>query len=261
MTSSSPVRIPSAVQIPELGPALGRIALPATVSPSDKTRFSLDSIRLELATAIFELTADARSWSSAGDRQAAVDALGRAAWLGAWDSAVGTAAEKAASEIDARISEAAEESRIPARRRKRLLLSDAEKRAITARLGRGGVALADGLDPLDLAGQRLREAGVLDREAGDRWRAALNRAAQTLEAAWLLLEDAAEEEWTRWSSLVESVRAWRRPRWILLAISLAVLALAIYVGLVVGGYLEGPPFLDAFAEWWWSWWDRMVEPA
>jgi hypothetical protein len=261
MTSSSPVHVPSAVEIPELGPWLGRIPLPAGGSSAPPTRFPLDNIRLELATAIFELAADARSWSSAGDRQAAVDELGRAGWVAAGESAVRAAAELASGVIDTRIQEAGIESRMPRRKLRRLFLSDAEKRAIAARLGRGGFAFAEALTPVDREGGRLREAGVLDREAGDRWRDALTGAARQLEAAWLSLEEAADEEWHRWSPLVESVRAWRRPRWILWIISALVVTSLVYVGLVVGGYLQGPEFLEGFADWWWRWWDRLVEPA
>jgi hypothetical protein len=261
MTSSSPVSIPSAIEIPELGPWLGRIPLPSGTSPFPNSRVSLDTIRLELATAVFELAADARAWSSAGDRQAAVDELGRAGWLAAWDAAVRDAATALAQAIDARIAEAGQESRIPRRRLRKQFLSDPEKRTVAARLGRGGFAFAEALEPLERTGHRLREAGVLDREAGERWREALTGAARSLEAAWLTLEEAANEEWHRWSPLVESVRGWRRPRWLLWSISAIVVAALVYVGLVVGGYLQGPQFLEIFADWWWTWWDRLVEPA
>lgn len=259
MTSSSPVRIPPAVQIPELGPALGKVAM-----PSRREGFrgsSLDQIRLDLATAIFEMAADARSWSSAGDRQAAVDALGRSAWLGAWEAAVRSVAERVAAETDTRIEAAASEARIPRRRRKKLPLSEAERRAMAARLGAGGIGLNESLDLLDRESRRMRESGVLDREAGDRWRTALTSAARKIESAWLSLEGAARAEWERWTPLVESARSWRRPRWLLWLITATLLAAAIYIGLVVGGYLQGPPFLDRFAQWWWDWWDRLVEPA
>jgi hypothetical protein len=249
------------VQIPELGPWLGRVPLPAGGSSAPPTRFPLDPIRLELATAIFELAADARAWSSAGDRQAAVEELGRAGWLTAWDAAVRAAAELVSRLIDDRIQAAGGESRMPRRKLRRLFLSDAEKRAVAARLGRAGFAFAEALDPVDREGGRLREAGVLDREAGDRWRDALTGAARHLEAAWLSLEEAADEEWHRWTPLVEAVRAWHRPRWILWLISAVVVASLVYVGLVVGGYLQGPKFLEGFADWWWRWWDRLVEPA
>jgi hypothetical protein len=261
MAPSSPVQVPSALEIPELGPWLGRIPLPAGSTSTPASRFPLDAVRVELATAMFELAADARSWGSAGDRQAAVQELGRAGWIAAWESAVQSAAHLVASAIDARIRDAGQESRIPARKLNRVILSDPEKRALAARLGRGGFALAEALEPVEREGRRLRETGVLDRDANDRWRQALTGAARQLETAWLTLEEAANEEWHRWSPLVESVRAWRRPQWILWTVSAVVFGTLVYAGLVVGGYLQGPGFLEAFADWWWGWWDRLVEPV
>jgi hypothetical protein len=256
---TSPVRVLPAIQIPELGPSLGRVALaPDLISHH---AIPLDDIRLDLATSIFDLVADARAWSATGDRQGAVDSLNRPAWLTAWEAAVRSVAERMTAAIDERILAAALESKIPRRRRKQLQLSDAERRAVHARLGSGGLALAVGLDVLDQESQRLRETGVLDREAQERWRAALTEAARKLEKAWMTLEEAVDAEWHRWTPLVESARRWRRSRVVLWTVSLAVAAIAIYVGLVVGGYLPGPPFLDDFARWWWDWWDRLVEPV
>jgi hypothetical protein len=260
MTSSSPVQVSSAVLVPELGPWLGRIPLPTGSGSAPAPRFPLDAVRIELATAIFELAADARAWSAAGDRQAAVDELGRAGWLTAWEGAVRGAADVVAGAIDARIREAGLESRMPARKLKRLLLSDGEKRALAARMGRGGFAFAEALAPVEREGSRLREAPMADREAGNRWREALTGAARNLESAWLALEEAADQEWQRWSPLIESVRSWRRPRWIIWTASALVLGVLVYVGLVFGGYLRGPAFIETLADWWWAWWDRLVDP-
>lgn len=257
--TSSPVHVLPAIQIPELGPALGRVALAPDTSAAHP--IPLDDIRLDLATAIFELTEDARAWSATGDRTGAVEALGRAVWLTGWEAAVRAVAERMTAAIDARITAAAAESRIPRRRRRKLQLSAAEHRAVHARLGSGSLGLATGLDGLERAAHRLRDTGVLDREAQDLWRGALTQAARRLETAWLELEAAVHQEWHRWTPLVESARRWRRPRWVVWSISLVVVGLAVYVGLVVGGFLPGPPFLDGFARWWWDWWDRLVTPV
>jgi hypothetical protein len=221
----------------------------------------LDSIRLDLATSIFDLAADARSWSSAGDREAAVDALGPAAWLAGWEAAVRSAAASVSSIIDARIAAAAAEARMPSRRRKRLLLNDGERRAIASRLGAGGIALNESLEVLERETSRMRQSGVVDRDAAERWRLALTGVARKVESAWMDLEAAASVEWARWTPFVESARSWRRPRWLLWLIALVVLGTAIYVGLVVGGYLPGPAVLERFSSWWWDWWYRLVEPA
>jgi len=257
--TSSPVRVLTAIKVPELGPALGRVAL--APDPSSAHPILLDDIRLELATAIFGLTEDARAWSATGDRDGAVAALGRAAWLTGWEAAVRAVAERMTAAVDARIMAAAAESRIPSRRRRSLLLSAAERRAMHARLGGGSLSLAAGLDGLERVAHQVRDAGVLDRDAQNRWRGALTEAARRLETGWLELEEAVHQEWHRWTPLVESARRWRRPRWVVWSISLAVVALAVYVGLVVGGYLPGPRFLYGFARWWWNWWDRLVTPV
>jgi len=166
-----------------------------------------------------------------------------------------------AAAVDARIAAAATESRIPKRRSRSLQLSPAEHRAMHARLGGGSLALATGMDGLERVAHEVRDAGLLDREAQNRWRGALTEAARRLETAWLELEEAVHQEWHRWTPLVESARRWRRPRWVVWTVSLVVVGLAIYVGLVLGGYLPGPRFLYAFASWWWNWWDRLVTPV
>ena len=61
-------------------------------------------------------------------------------------------------------------------------------------------------------------------------------------------------ELERWEGEVERVRAWRRPRWPLWTITLAALALATYLGLLLGGYLRVPDPLRPMVEWWWARW-------
>ena len=117
------------------------------------------------------------------------------------------------------------------------------------------------MDALERESHRLRGSGAVERDAAERWRDALLDTARRLEVAWLTLEEAAQEEWHRWSALVASVREWHRPRWVLWTITVLVVGVLVYVGLVVGGYVDGPAVLDAFADWWWTWWDRVVEPA
>ena len=48
------------------------------------------------------------------------------------------------------------------------------------------------------------------------------------------------------------VHAWRLPRWPLWLITALVLGAAIYLGLVLGGYMPVPPMLVGFADFWWS---------
>ena len=48
------------------------------------------------------------------------------------------------------------------------------------------------------------------------------------------------------------VHAWRLPRWPLWLLTVLVLGAAIYLGLVLGGYVPVPPMLEGLAEFWWS---------
>lgn len=255
-SASGSMRVLSAIEIPELGPALGRIALPpeSHLRPPD-----IDLVRFDLANTVFETEADARAWSAAGDRQAAVEALGRAAWLGAWEAAVRAAAQAIVEYMSAALTAAATASRMP--RRKRPGITPVEHRAIIARLGAAGDSMTEALAELEEAGHRLPEVGSYDRQAADRWGAALVGVARKLEAAWLELEESARRELARWHAITEQVRAWRRPTWPLWVLSALVLALALYLGLILGGYLPVPGFLQGFVDWWWGIWDRYVEPA
>ena len=51
---------------------------------------------------------------------------------------------------------------------------------------------------------------------------------------------------------MQRVHAWRLPRWPLWLLTLLVLGAAIYLGLVLGGYVRVPPMLEGFADFWWS---------
>lgn len=245
--------------IPELGPALGRIALPPATHP-ETAPVPLDRIRLELATAVFELRDDAQTWYTTGDREAAVEALGRSAWLTAWEAAVRETATLVADLIDERIRAAAAESRLPRRRRERILLSLGERKAVQARLGAGGLGLHAALEELDQVGSEFK-AHSADRARALAWQEALTGAARQLESAWIALEEAVAQEWERWTPLVESARRWRRPRWVAWIVTVVVLGVAVYVGLVIGGYLPTPPWLREVVRTWWETWDRIVEPV
>src|SRR5688572_30854054 len=90
----------------------------------------LDDIRIELVTGIFELAGAARSFAAAGDRQGAIASLSRVAWLDLWERAVAAAAERLAEVVNARLGEAARESRLPARQLEAFRLKAEDVRAI-----------------------------------------------------------------------------------------------------------------------------------
>jgi hypothetical protein len=202
----------AAPAIPELGPALGRLTGPGTGG--------LAAARLGLVTSLFEAAAAAR----AGD----VTVLGPAAWRARWEAGVGAAAKVVAAEAEAALAAAATEARMPARLRNALPLSETERRGIAARLGSEGAQFLralEALGPADAPGWEARILGVT----------------RTLEAAWLSLESAAEEERQRWAAEAARVRQWRRPRWPALLLVAGLLGTAAWVGLALGGWVPAGP--------------------
>jgi hypothetical protein len=240
-------------QVPELGPSLGRLSDPPPDAGAGPLGARLDDIRLRLVTGVFELAGAGRAFAAAGDPQGATASLSRVAWLALWEKAVAASAERVAATVNARLEEAAAESRFPRRRLRAALLTPDDTRAIAARLGGGGGPFVVALDQLDQAVNGMTTQRGREGPAAAEWRSALTAAARRLEAAWLALEQCAAAEQRRWQVDIDRVRAWRLPRWPLWLLTAIVLAGAIYLGLVLGGYLPVPPALAGFAELWWSW--------
>lgn len=238
-------------EVPELGPSLGRLTDPPPEA-ADPLDARLDAIRLELVTGVFDMAGTARSLARAGDARGAVSSVNRVAWLALWEKAVAAAAERVTGAVNARFEAAAAESRYPRRRLRSSLLTPADTRAIAARLGGGGAPFVAALDELEQAGH----GAALGREGEDvsaaAWGSALATVARRLEAAWIAMEQAADREQRRWQIEVERVHRWRLPRWPLWLLTALVLAAALYVGLVLGGYVRVPPPLAGLAELWWS---------
>lgn len=238
--------------IPELGPSLGRLLDPP-LAHEDRGALDLrlDDIRLDMVTSIFELAGAARSFAASGDRQGAISSLSRLAWLGLWERAVAASAERLAQVVNARLGEAAAEARLPARLLEEYRLTPEDERAIASRLGSGGAGFVSGLDSLEQTVPRAAAAGSRGRAGQEEWEHALAGAARRLEAAWLALAASARAEQDRWKAEIERARAWRRPTALLWLVSAAILVVATYLGLVLGGYLPAPPVLRPLAEFWW----------
>ena len=232
--------------VPELGPLLGRLTDTADAAP--RSGLALDDIRYALVSELFELGAAARDFAAEGDSGGAAASLGRRAWLDAWERAVSAVAARVEERIDHRVRAAARESRMPASRLARLLLDDEERRAICVRLGVAGGPFVAALDALEGTVPAISRGDAALRS----WHDALGHVARRLEVAWYALADAAAEEEAAWDAEVARVRAWHRPRWPLWTISALVLGAAVYLGLVLGGFVPVPPFLRSFADYWWS---------
>lgn len=239
--------------IPELGPSLGRLVDPPLMRGSrGSLDLVLDDIRLNLVTGIFELAGAARSFAATGDRQGAISSLSRVAWLSLWEQAVAASAERLAVVVNARLGEAAAESRLPARQLEAFLLKAEDVRAIASRLGSGGAGFVGALDALEQTVPGAAASGSRGRASEEEWQRALAAAARRLESAWLALVAGARAEQDRWKAEIERARAWRRPTLTLWLLSAGVLAVFTYLGLVFGGYLPVPAPLRPLAELWWA---------
>jgi hypothetical protein len=237
--------------IPELGPSLGRLVDPPAAAPG-ALRVPLDDIRIDLVTGVFDLAAASRSFAAAGDHDSAMASLGRVALLGLWEKAVATAAARIAGEANTGLRRAGEESRYPPRRLARRLLTDANTRAIAARLGSGGAPFVAALDALEQAANEAGGTRAREIAGADTWRAAMTAAGRRLEAAWMALEETSRAEQARWAAEVSEVRAWHRPTWPIWLVTAVVVAGAAYLGLVLGGYLPVPPALRGLATLVWT---------
>ncbi|UCF40028.1 MAG: hypothetical protein JSW43_09830 [Gemmatimonadota bacterium] len=242
--TSSQLLLP--LRIPEVGPSLGKIV---TGTGRDPGGLELDMIRHRLTTRVFEAAGEARRLASRDERRAAVATVGRTMWLEAWDEAVAGVADLMLMRIAARLDAEARAVRMPRRRRQRLQLGAAEQGALAARLGSAGAGLVPALDLLEERVAPALGATALEREAMEAWRDALMTAARRLEEAWLELEVAIEAEWSHWNRVADEVARWRKPLWPVLIAAAVAIAGAAWLGLVMGGYIAAPPWLQDAWRW------------
>lgn len=238
------------LKVPELGQALGRLTARPEPVPAGRW-VALDDLRVELVNHLFELVGAARAFGA--DRAAAVASLNRAEWIAAWERVVTEATARLCKAIEARFAAAADEARLPAKRRAALALGEPDRRAIAGRLGGGALPFLQSLDRLEESVRAASAPGPRGEAFEPEWREALLGSARRLESAWLTLDAAATAEQGIWAPEIERVRAWRRPTrplWIATGLALAV---AAALGLILGGYLPVPaPLRDLAGAWWGS---------
>ena len=222
--------------LPELGPLLGRLLAPPA-EPS-AVLAGLEPVRLELLSALFDKAAVARARLSAGDESGARAALGPAGWLEVWEQAVASTARSVAAEQERRLRDAAILSKYPAKRLAAALPDAEERRLLAGRLSAAGSGLEESVLLLEDGSRPLPEA--------------LRRVSGELQSAWDRLTATALREIERWERRAGEIRAWRRP-WLPLVIAgTLLLATALWLGLVLGGYLAVPGWLRPFANWVWN---------
>lgn len=233
------------LRVPEVGPSLGRLVTGTGRRPGG---LALDAARVRLVTRLFDAAGEARRLAANGEREAALAAVGRSTWLDAWEDTVGAVAALLLEQIDARLERAAVAARMPRRLRSAARLEDAESGAVTARLGSVGAGLVPALDRLETAATRLRGATALERDALLGWQEALLTAGRRLEAAWVALEDRVESELVHWNGIAAGIASWRPSLWPVVALTVPALVAAVWLGLVLGGWIAAPAWLGRIWE-------------
>lgn len=237
------------LHVPELGPSLGKLI---SGTPSDAGEFPLAAVRLQLVSRVFEQAGEARRLATDDQWAAGLEALGRAAWLGAWEEAVAATTDRFLGRVDRQLDAEARAVHMPARLRARLRPTDHDRRQLIARLGSTGAGLVHALDEVERTGQVLRGAVVLDQGGVTEWQEATLTAARRLEAAWLALEETLAGEVARARHVAAAVSRWRPSWWPVVLVGGAALALALWLGAILGGYLDAPG--------WFAWLWRQVAP-
>ncbi len=230
------------LRIPELGPSLGKLV---TGTPRPSGWLPLDSARYRLATRIISNAGEARRLSVNGERAAALAAIGRAAWQEAWEEAVSSVADLVLSRIAEQLEAEAVAVGMSRGKRGELGIGAADRRALAARLGSAGSDLVPTLDELEERATNVLDATALNRGAVEAWQESLKIAARQLEAAWLALEQGVQREEYRWKGVADRVAGWRRSLWPVGLVGALVLLPTIWLGLILGGYVDVPNWLQS----------------
>ncbi len=233
------------LRVPELGPSFGKLV---TGTRHVAGGLDMDAYRVQLVTKLMDAAGEARRLASNEERGAALAALCSQVWLDAWDEMVAAVTDKLVQRINGRLEAEAFAVRMPRRLWRHLLPDGPETRALAGRLGAAGARLVPALDALEVNAGRVLDATVRERGALEEWQQALSVAARRLEEAWILLEEEVERELREWEELAERVSRWRKPMWPVVVVGIPALALATWLGLVLGGYLAPPEWL----EWIWQ---------
>ncbi|MGH7615287.1 MAG: hypothetical protein ACREMW_14755 [Gemmatimonadales bacterium] len=233
------------LHVPELAPALGRLIVPRRLV---EPWVPLDDLREALATRVLECAGAARRDAADDAPARALTHLSHEAWSGAWNEAVRRTAERVADALDTSLAGAARRVRMPRRKQRALALVSVERRAIAARFASGADHFEEALRAVTRSTDTLHRTWPADPADHAEWQEAQQLAARRLEAAWLVLETQVEAERTRWAPELEAINAWRPSLAPVFSVWIPCAALAIWLGLVLGGYLPAPTWLAALLD-------------
>lgn len=171
----------------------------------------LDDIRLALVSTLLERGPE-----------------GADTWLAAWSEAVHASTARVCATLESAAAAAARHSRAPERLARAARPDEDDQRVIGAKIDSAGIPL---------------ERAALDPT--------LPRLGGAAEESWLELERVVATVMAEWQAPIRALAAWRRPMaplWILTGV---LFGLALLVGLMIGGYLPAPAWLQPVTDWWW----------
>ncbi len=230
------------LRVPELGPSLGKLVTGTGRVPGG---VDLDDLRMQLTSRIIEAAGEARRLIDANEAGAALESVGRGVWQAAWEEAAASVANRVVTRIDAHLTAEARAVRMPRRRLRRFGFGEDERGLLAKRLGTRGAPLVSALDALEIGAVKLMAPAGGGRIAEHDWQDALKLASRRLEAAWLAMEDAVEHEVSHWRNVGNEIARWRRAHWPVVLIGVSLTAAAAWLGLVLGGYIESPPWFTS----------------
>ncbi|MDZ4673951.1 MAG: hypothetical protein SGI84_05820 [Gemmatimonadota bacterium] len=197
----------------EFGPWLGVVASPKhRPAPG---RVNLDSARLALVQRFLEA-----AHAPAPD------------WMAAWDPVIDSVSQQVVDQVRAGATAAVRASLAPERVVRTALPDEDDLRILRAQIGSAGIPLEQAA-----AGSMAHSFATIGG---------------AVEESWLALETMVAAVIEEWRPRIAAVAAWRRPTtglWIGTGVGATA---AIGVGLVIGGYLPAPAWLEPVISWWWS---------
>jgi hypothetical protein len=230
------------IRVPEFGPSVGKLTT-ETVGADPVGRHV---VRMQLVTKLFEMAGESRRLASQKDREAATGSLSREAWLSLWEEATLQLSSAVFDYAVGLIEDQSSMVRMPVRLKQKVELTDEDRRAIAGRLGACGSEFVHVLDDVATTSSVVLGAHPDQKEILQEWQEAQLRAARRLEHAWSLVEIALNSELAYWEAAANRIGGWKRSPVPVLVFLVLGSVVAIWLGLILGGYIESPGWFTWF---------------